>query len=91
VDYQNGNKCSRKSTLRAKLLSHIERKKGDSHFWSGLIEVKKIVLERGRFKVQDGTCRGSLPPVLNFYRSCVGLGCLAQETMGFILVRASEE
>jgi hypothetical protein len=36
-------------------------------------------------------CRGSLPPTVNLYRSCVGLGWLAQETMGFILVRASEE
>jgi hypothetical protein len=36
-------------------------------------------------------CRGSLPPVVNFYRSCVGLGRLAQETTRFILVRASEE
>jgi hypothetical protein len=36
-------------------------------------------------------CRGSLPAAVNFYRSCVGLGSLAQETTGFILVRASEE
>jgi hypothetical protein len=28
---------------------------------------------------------------VNFYRSCVGLGWLAQETTGFILVRVSEE
>jgi hypothetical protein len=28
---------------------------------------------------------------VNLYPSCVGLGWLAQETMGFILVRASEE
>jgi hypothetical protein len=36
-------------------------------------------------------CRGSLPPVVNLHRSCVGLGWLAQETTGFRLVRASEE
>jgi hypothetical protein len=36
-------------------------------------------------------CRGSLPPTINFYRSRVGLGWLAQETTGFILVWASEE
>jgi hypothetical protein len=36
-------------------------------------------------------CRGSLPPTVNLYRSCVGLGWLAPETMGFRLVRASEE
>jgi hypothetical protein len=34
---------------------------------------------------------GSLPLAVNFYRSCVRLGCLAQETTGFILVRASKE
>jgi hypothetical protein len=33
--------------------------------------------------------RGSLPLIVNLYRSCVGLGWLAQETMGFRLVRAS--
>jgi hypothetical protein len=36
-------------------------------------------------------CRGSLPPTVNFYRSCIGFGWLARETTGFILVRASEE
>jgi hypothetical protein len=36
-------------------------------------------------------CRGSLPPVVNLCRSCIGLGWLARETMRFILVRASEE
>jgi hypothetical protein len=36
-------------------------------------------------------CRGSLPPTINFYRSRVWLGWLAQETTGFILVWASEE
>jgi hypothetical protein len=47
-------------------------------------------------KIVDGTdeednCWGSLPPAVNLYRSCVGLGWLAQETTGFRLVRASEE
>jgi hypothetical protein len=36
-------------------------------------------------------CQGSLLPAVNFYRSCVGLGWLAQKTTGFILVWASEE
>jgi hypothetical protein len=40
---------------------------------------------------RGGCCRGSLPPAVNFYRSCVGLEWLAQETTRFILVRASEE
>jgi ABC-type lipopolysaccharide export system ATPase subunit len=37
------------------------------------------------------TCRVSLLPVVNLYRSRVGIGWLAQETTEFILVRASEE
>jgi hypothetical protein len=36
-------------------------------------------------------CRSSLPLAVNIYRSRVGLGWLAQETTGCILVRASEE
>jgi hypothetical protein len=45
----------RRKYLKNKTLSHVEKRKGDSHFWSGLMEVKKLLLERGRFKVQDGT------------------------------------
>jgi hypothetical protein len=30
-------------------------KKWDSHFWAGLMEVKDLVLQRGRFRVQDGS------------------------------------
>jgi hypothetical protein len=41
--------------------------------------------------IEKTNCRGSLPPAVNFYRSCVELGWLARETTGFILVRASEE
>jgi hypothetical protein len=41
--------------LKNKTLSQVEKKKGDSHFWSGLMEIKNLVLERGRFKVQDGS------------------------------------
>jgi hypothetical protein len=41
--------------LKNKTLSQVEKKKGDSHFWSGLMQVKKLVLERGRFKIQNGT------------------------------------
>jgi hypothetical protein len=29
--------------------------KEDSHFWAGLVEVKDLVLQRGRFRVQDGS------------------------------------
>jgi hypothetical protein len=41
--------------LKGRTLSQVDRKKGDSQFWSGLMEVKNLVLERGRFNVQDGT------------------------------------
>jgi hypothetical protein len=41
--------------LRNKALSQVEKKKGDSHFWSGLMQVKRLVWERGRFIIQNGT------------------------------------
>jgi hypothetical protein len=44
-----------KKYLKGKTLSQVERRKGDSDFWSGLMEVKKLVLDRGRFQVQDDT------------------------------------
>jgi hypothetical protein len=41
-------KCSRKKYHNGKTLSRVEGKKEDSHFWSGLMKVKKLVLlERG--------------------------------------------
>jgi hypothetical protein len=45
----------KKKYLKGKTLAQVERRKGDSHFWSGLMEVKKLVLDRGRFQVQDGS------------------------------------
>jgi hypothetical protein len=41
--------------LKNKTLSQVEKKKGDSHFWSSLMQVKRLVLERSRFKIQNGT------------------------------------
>jgi hypothetical protein len=41
----------KKKYLKGKTLSQVERKKGDSQIWSGLMEIKKLVLERGRFLV----------------------------------------
>jgi hypothetical protein len=38
-----------------KTVSQVERRKGESHFWSRLMEIKKLVLVRGRFQVQDGS------------------------------------
>jgi hypothetical protein len=49
------------------------------------------VLLRKKFdqeKFSFSYCEGSLPLAVNLYRSCVGLGWLAQETTGFRLVRA---
>jgi hypothetical protein len=54
-------------------------------------EASRKPYRRGPTAVGLAACRGSLPPAVNFYRSCIGLGWLAQETTGFILVRASEE
>jgi hypothetical protein len=45
----------RRKYLKGKTLSQVEKRKGDSHFWSGLMEVKNLVLEWGRFEVQDGS------------------------------------
>jgi hypothetical protein len=46
---------SQQKYLKNKTLAQVEKKKGDSHFWSRLMDVKKSFLERGRFSVQDGT------------------------------------
>jgi hypothetical protein len=45
----------KKKYLKGKTISQVERRKGDSQFWSGLMEIKKLVLVRGRFQVQDGS------------------------------------
>jgi hypothetical protein len=44
----------KKKYLKNKTLSQVEKKRGDSHFWSGLMDVKNMFLERGHFSVQDG-------------------------------------
>jgi hypothetical protein len=45
----------RKKYLKGKTFSQVERRKGDSHFWTGLMEVKNLVIKRGRFQVLDGS------------------------------------
>jgi hypothetical protein len=45
----------KKKYLKDKTPTQAQKKKGDSHFWSGFMDVKNILLERGRFIVQDGT------------------------------------
>jgi hypothetical protein len=44
-----------KKYLKGKTLSQVEKMKRDSHFLSGLMEIKKLVMERGRFKVQHAS------------------------------------
>jgi predicted secreted Zn-dependent protease len=41
--------------LKDKTFSQVERRKGDSHFWSSLMDVKNLCLERGGFNVKNGT------------------------------------
>jgi hypothetical protein len=38
-----------------KTLSQVKKKKGTRTFWSELMDVNNMFLERGRFSVQDGT------------------------------------
>jgi hypothetical protein len=40
---------------KGRMLSQVAKKKEGSHFWSGLMEVKDLVLQRDRFRVQDGS------------------------------------
>lgn len=44
----------KKRYIKNKTLSQVEKKKGDSQFWAGLMEVKEKFLDRGRFVVHDG-------------------------------------
>ena len=44
----------KKKYVKGKCLSQIEKRLGDSHFWSGLMEVKELLLQHGRFRVQSG-------------------------------------
>jgi hypothetical protein len=45
----------KKKYLKGRMLSQVEKKNGNSHFWADLMEVKDLVLQRGRFRVQDGS------------------------------------
>ena len=47
-------KLIRKKYLGDKTLSQVSKKVGDSHFWSGLTEVKDLFLSFGVFKVHCG-------------------------------------
>jgi hypothetical protein len=45
----------KKKYIKGRTLSQVEKKMGNSHFWASLMEVKDLVLHRGRFRVQDGS------------------------------------
>nr|CAE05420.1 OSJNBa0035I04.8 [Oryza sativa Japonica Group]CAE05959.1 OSJNBb0088C09.18 [Oryza sativa Japonica Group]CAH66490.1 OSIGBa0076I14.11 [Oryza sativa] len=45
----------RRKYLSKKTLTHVDKKSGDSHFWSGLMMVKNIFLSCGSLKVHNGT------------------------------------
>jgi hypothetical protein len=45
----------KKKYLKDKTLAHVEKKKGDSHFWPGLMDVMNLFLARGWFIVGDGS------------------------------------
>jgi hypothetical protein len=47
-------KVFRRKYVKDKCLTQIERRSGDSHFWSGLMGVKDILLQHGRFRVNNG-------------------------------------
>jgi hypothetical protein len=44
----------RNKYLGDKSFTQVERKPGDSHFWSGLMNIKDQFLNLGSFKLQDG-------------------------------------
>jgi hypothetical protein len=45
----------RNKYLTTKTLSHVQEKPNDSHFWKGLLKVKKKVLDCGTFNIKDGS------------------------------------
>lgn len=44
----------RKKYVKDKCLSQKEKCPEDSHFWSGLMEMKEVLFQYGRFKVNSG-------------------------------------
>ena len=45
----------RRKYLGNKTLARVTKQPGDSHFWSGLMEIKDHLLSRGSFRVQGGS------------------------------------
>jgi hypothetical protein len=44
----------RRKYLRTHTITHMQRKSGDSHFWSGLMKVKESFLSLGHMKLNNG-------------------------------------
>jgi hypothetical protein len=40
--------------LRTQTITHVQKKSGDSHFWSGLMNVKEPFLDLGHFQLNNG-------------------------------------
>jgi hypothetical protein len=77
--------------LLAREMVASRRKTSQSCRARGKLHRDGVNKQEGHASGDVNGCRGSLLPAVNFYRSCVGLGWLALETMGFILVWAYEE
>ena len=64
----------RRKYLGNKTLAQVTKQPGDSHFWSGLMEMKDHFFERGKFVVQNGQqtrfwedCRCGHKPLMKVY------------------------
>jgi hypothetical protein len=53
----------KKKYLKGRTLSQVEKKNGDSHFWAGLMEVRDLMLQRGRLEFK-------MAPKIDFGRIC---------------------
>ena len=49
-----GQQLLKKKYMKNKTLSQVAKQPGDSHFWSGLMEVKDHFFPRGKFAVNNG-------------------------------------
>jgi hypothetical protein len=49
-----GQQLLRNKYLGGKSITQVGRRPGDSHFWSGLMNIKDQFLNLGSFKLQDG-------------------------------------
>ena len=49
-----GQQLLKKKYMKNKTLSQVAKQPGDSHFWSGLMEVKDHFFPRGKFVVNNG-------------------------------------